>query len=114
MVSALKKLHPGSSDITTRTRTAVPWTTCWRRNSAGREQHSIPHERVRTKLPSGLHEFLALCQVLHAEPYYDVPPGMTPAEMSALMEYMGGPATTPYGAKRAALGQAAPGRACSR
>jgi alpha-L-arabinofuranosidase len=55
----------------------------------------------------GLHEFLELCQTVGAEPYYDVPPGMSPAEMQSLIEYLGGDASSPYGRKRAERGQAA-------
>jgi alpha-L-arabinofuranosidase len=56
----------------------------------------------------GLHEFLQLCQAVGAEPYYDMPAGMSPKEMQELIEYLGGEASTPYGAKRAARGQSAP------
>ena len=56
----------------------------------------------------GLHEFLELCQTVGAEPYYDVPPGMSPTEMQNLIEYLGGDAATPYGRRRAQRGQAAP------
>jgi alpha-L-arabinofuranosidase len=59
-------------------------------------------------VPLGLPEFLQLCQVLGAEPWYTMPAGMSPAEMQSLIEYLGGDASTPYGAKRAALGQSAP------
>src|SRR5260370_27539368 len=58
-------------------------------------------------VPLGLPDFLQLCQVLGAEPWYTMPAGMSPAEMQSLIEYLGGDASTPYGAKRAALGQAA-------
>ena len=56
----------------------------------------------------GLHEFLQLCQTVGSEPYFNMPAGMSPAEMKNLVEYLGGDSSTPYGAKRAALGQAAP------
>ncbi len=59
-------------------------------------------------IPLGLHEFLQLCQTVGAEPWYNLPPAISPTEMQNLMQYLGGDASTPYGAKRAALGQAAP------
>ena len=59
-------------------------------------------------VPLGLHEFLQLCQTVGAEPWYTMPPAMSPTEMQNLIQYLGGDASTPYGAKRSALGQAAP------
>lgn len=59
-------------------------------------------------IPIGLHESLALALRVHADPWYTVPGGLAPEEMAHLIEYLAGPASTPYGAKRTALGQAAP------
>ncbi len=59
-------------------------------------------------IPIGLHEFLVLCQAVKAEPWFSMPMPMTPAEMRNLIQYLAGPASTPYGAKRAARGQTAP------
>ncbi len=59
-------------------------------------------------IPIGLHESLALAQAVHADPWYTVPGTFSPAEMANLIEYLAGPASTPYGARRAARGQAAP------
>jgi alpha-L-arabinofuranosidase len=59
-------------------------------------------------IPIGLHESLALAEAVHADPWYTVPGTLSPADMSNLIEYLAGPASTPYGAKRAALGHAAP------
>ena len=56
----------------------------------------------------GLHEFLALCQAIGADPWFSMPPGFSPAESANLIEYLSGPASTPYGARRAALGQPKP------
>jgi hypothetical protein len=64
--------------------------------------------KEQTDIPIGLHEFLVLCQAIKAEPWFNLPVGMTPTEMQNLMQYLAGQATTPYGAKRAKLGQAAP------
>lgn len=59
-------------------------------------------------IPIGLHEFLVLCQAVKAEPWFVVPVGASPKEMRNLVEYLSAPASTPYGGKRAALGQAVP------
>ena len=56
----------------------------------------------------GLNEFLQLCQAVGAEPWYNLPPAISPTEMQHLIEFFAGASTTPYGAKRAALGQTAP------
>ena len=59
-------------------------------------------------IPVGLDEFLTLCQAVGAEPWYSMPPGTSPAEARSLIEYLAGPASTPYGASRAALGHGRP------
>ena len=56
----------------------------------------------------GLNEFLQLCQTVGAEPWYNLPPGISTTEMQNLIQFFAGDASTPYGAKRAALGQTAP------
>jgi alpha-L-arabinofuranosidase len=71
----------------------------------------------------GVHEFLLWCEVLEAEPVYVVNAGMShqenvpmarmqPYVQDALdfVEYARGPATSPWGAKRAAAGHPAPFR----
>jgi alpha-L-arabinofuranosidase len=60
------------------------------------------------QIPMGLQEFLQLCQVIHAEPWFNMPAGISPDDTRKLVEYLAGPATSPYGAKRAARGQNAP------
>jgi hypothetical protein len=59
-------------------------------------------------IPIGLHEFLVLCQAVKAEPWFNLPVAMTPPEMRNLIQYLAGPTTSAYGAKRAARGQATP------
>ena len=53
------------------------------------------------------HDFLALCQIIGAEPWYVMPVTYSPADLLALMEYLGGPAdgAHPWADRRAALGQ---------
>jgi hypothetical protein len=63
---------------------------------------------VHQDLLYGLHEFLELCDLLHAEPWYIVPTTFSAQEMTNLLEYLGGPVSTPYGAKRAMRGHTTP------
>ncbi len=56
----------------------------------------------------GLHDFLQLCQTVGAEPWFVVPSTFSTTDASNLIEYLGGNSTTPYGAKRTALGQTTP------
>ncbi len=55
-----------------------------------------------------LHDELELCQEVGADPWIVISPSLSQNELAALMEYLGGPASTPYGKKRKALGQAEP------
>lgn len=57
-----------------------------------------------------LHEFLILCDVVDADPWYVVPPTFSPDDLHNLIEYLAAPATDdhPYAMKRAALGRATP------
>ncbi len=59
-------------------------------------------------IPYGYHEFLELCEYVHAEPYLPLPIVLSNTEAANLIEYLAGPVTTPYGAKRAARGHPAP------
>ena len=56
----------------------------------------------------GLHDFLQLCGVLKADPWFAVPSTFSAADASNLIQYLAGDATTVYGAKRASLGHPAP------
>ena len=62
----------------------------------------------REDLMYGLHEFLELCDLLHAEPWYIVPTTFTAREMTNLVEYLAGPSTSPYGGRRASRGRVGP------
>ncbi len=55
-----------------------------------------------------LDQFLHLCALVGAEPWFTVPATFTSADMVNLTEYLAGPSNTTYGAKRAAQGQSAP------
>ena len=62
----------------------------------------------RVNLQLGLHEFLAVCEASGSHPWCSTPTVFTTNEMAHLMEYLGGPTNTPYGARRAALGHPQP------
>jgi hypothetical protein len=63
---------------------------------------------TRDSISYGPHEFLELCELIGAEPWYVMPSVLSTQEMSNLVEYLAGPETSPYGARRAALGHPAP------
>ena len=108
VVSTLRQLHPGvlryqdgdhlGSSIDNLI--AVPFA----RVRAGFSEGSSRQDAV----PLGLPEFLQLCKAVGAEPWFNLPAGISLAETKNLIEYLSGPSSTTYGAKRAALGQAAP------
>ena len=56
----------------------------------------------------GWQEFLQLCEFIHTEPYLVIPITFSNTELANVMEYLGGPVTTTYGARRAARGHPAP------
>ena len=65
-------------------------------------------QSVQEDVPIGLHEFLELAEAVGAEPWYTMPAGTSPSEAAHLVEYLAGNPGTPYGARRAALGQRTP------
>jgi alpha-L-arabinofuranosidase len=79
-------------------------TPAFGRQRADFSQYSTESDQI----DYGLHEFLALCQLVGAEPWFVVPSTFTTTDAANLMEYLAGASTTTYGAKRAALGQTAP------
>ena len=109
VVSTLMALHPGSL----RYMDGLPdfgssldnmLTPPFGRQRAGSSTQTLEQDDI----PIGLQEFLQLCQTVGAEPWYNLPPAISPTEMQNLIQYFGGDASTTYGAKRAALGQTAP------
>jgi hypothetical protein len=62
----------------------------------------------QANVPLGLPEFLALCEAVHAEPWFNMPAAMSPAEVRELIDYLAGPATSAYGNKRTQSGHSAP------
>lgn len=72
-----------------------------------RSGYSVYSTTENNMMP-GLHEFLALCEHVGADPWYCIPTPCTTQEVANLMEYLGGPTNTPYGAVRATRGHPAP------
>ena len=108
VVDTLKSLQPGVlrymslTDYGTSIDNAIAVPLA--RQRAGWDPGSTEEDDV----PQSLEEFLVLCQAVGAEPWYTMPGEMDPVEIQNLIEFLGGSSTTPYGAKRAALGQSAP------
>ncbi len=75
---------------------------------ARRRAGSLLAQNRAEDIPIGLHESLALAEAVQAEPWYTLPATLSPAEATHLIEYLTGPASTPYEARRAALGEPAP------
>ncbi len=106
VVDALRSLQPG----VIRYMTGSDW------GSSIDNVIAVPFARQRAAFsnpeqddePMGLEEFLVLCQTVGAEPWYTMAGGASTTDMQNLIEFLGGAASTPYGAKRAALGQTAP------
>lgn len=65
-------------------------------------------ENLREDIAIGLPEVLQLCEAIGAEPWISLPPVFTTTEAQQLLEYLAAPASTPYGAKRAAAGRQQP------
>jgi alpha-L-arabinofuranosidase len=108
VVSTLKTLNPGVIRYNDGSNTGSTIDSiiapAFARQRAGASEQATVAEDVAL----GMHEFLQLCQTVGAEPYYNMPAAMSTTEMKNLIEYLGGDSSTPYGAKRTAMGQAAP------
>lgn len=55
-----------------------------------------------------LEDYLAICQLLKADPYLEVPVTFSTADAANLIEFLAGGSGTTYGARRIALGQTGP------
>jgi alpha-L-arabinofuranosidase len=107
VVATLKKLNPGvlryndgSNTGSTIDNIIAPAFARQRAGATGSTEYD--------DVALGLHEFLQLCQTIGAEPYYNLPAATSPTEMQNLVQYLAGDSSTAYGAKRTAMGQAAP------
>jgi hypothetical protein len=76
-------------------------------SNSGTRAYAQPAFEGKT-MPS-LEDYLAICQLIGAEPYLEVPVTWQAADFSNFIEFLAGPSTDgAYGARRAALGQTAP------
>ena len=65
-------------------------------------------EGAYTTTPVGLHQTLELCAKIGADPWIITSTMFSPQEQKNLVEYLAGPADSPYGKKRAAWGREMP------
>ena len=74
------------------------------------ESHTVFTEQqgARTSDGVGLHRQLELCAAVGADPWIITSTMFSLAEQQNLIEYLAGPVTSPYGAKRAAWGRREP------
>jgi len=109
LVDRFKELRPGvlrnwSSQLgdTLDNQLAEPWE----RKQVG----FSPRYRAPGHFCYSLHEFLELCALIEAEPWYVIPPTFSTEDCLGLIEYLAGPADGghPYADRRRALGQASP------
>jgi hypothetical protein len=55
-----------------------------------------------------LEDYLVICKFLNASPYLEIPVTLTTTDAANLVEFLAGPSSSTYGARRAALGQSQP------
>jgi alpha-L-arabinofuranosidase len=108
VVNTLKSLQPGVLRYMTLTDYGTSFDNVIAVPFARQRAGWSPGATEQDEVPMGLEEFLVLCQTVGAEPWYTMPGGISPTEMQNLIQFLAGDASTPYGAKRAALGQSAP------
>ena len=108
VVNTLKSLQPGVLRYMTLTDYGTSFDNVIAVPFARQRAGWSPGATEQDEVPMGLEEFLVLCQTVGAEPWYTMPGGISPTEMQNLIQFLAGDVSTPYGAKRAALGQSAP------
>jgi alpha-L-arabinofuranosidase len=108
VVNTLKSLQPGVLRYMTLTDYGTSFDNVIAVPFARQRAGWSPGATEQDEVPMGLEEFLVLCQTVGAEPWYTMPGGISPTDMQNLIQFLAGDASTPYGAKRAALGQSAP------
>lgn len=109
VVQTLRGLHPGilrSMDSGGSFGTSLDnlLQPMFARQRTGYSTQDLKHEDI----PVGLGDFLELCALVGADPWISLPAGLSSEEGSHLIDFLAGPAATPYGAKRASLGRRAP------
>ena len=108
VVNTLKSLQPGVLRYMTLSDYGTSFDNVIAVPFARQRAGWSPGATEQDEVPMGLEEFLVLCQTVGAEPWYTMPGGISATEMQNLIQFLAGDASTPYGAKRAALGQSAP------
>ncbi len=77
--------------------------------SAGRRNQGYRiGSRKAGPLSYSMHEFFELAREVNSSVWLVLPPILSPEELSDIIDYIAGPVSTQYGAKRAALGQHEP------
>ena len=109
VVNTLKTLHPGTlrmmaSNAALGADIADQLATPFARYREGYFLGSSETDDI----PYGIPEFLALCQAVGAEPWLTIPTATTPAEISALIQYLTGNGSDPYSGARIKAGQLQP------
>lgn len=109
VVATLKRLNPGvlrymdSGQNFGSTLDNMLAPAMARRRAGFNRYGTVPYQ-----VAIGLHDFLVLCEKLGTQPWYTMQLGMSVQEGTNIVEYLGGPVTTKYGAVRAALGHPVP------
>jgi alpha-L-arabinofuranosidase len=109
VVEALRELHPGVLRyMDNGTSFGSSLDNLLRPQLARERAGASTQATVEEDVPIGLGDFLELCSAVGAEPWVTLPPGLSREEAKQLVEYLAGPVTTEFGARRAAEGQAKP------
>ncbi len=109
VVTALRELHPGVLRyMDNGTGFGSSLDNLLAAEFARERAGSSTQEVLKEDIPIGLDDFLKLCEAVGADPWLTMPPGLSREEAAHLVEYLAGPVSTAYGARRAALGHAKP------
>ena len=107
---ALADMSPGVMRIWTgQTNGSLGWTLDnWIADYADQQLSDQRGNKASARSRPNLPDALQLCKDLDAVPWLIVNVSFSPEEWSNLIEYLAGPADSPYGAKRAAAGRVEP------
>lgn len=105
VVQALRELHPGTLRYMDNGGSFGSSLDNLLQPEFARQRAGYSTQALRQEdIPIGLEDFLELCAAVGADPWISLPAGFLPVESPHLIEFLTGPPTSPYGAKRAALG----------
>jgi len=109
VVRALRQLHPGVLRLMDAESSLGTTLDNWLAPEFARQRSGYSaYQKVHEDIPYGLHDFLVLCEAIHADPWITLPTALTTTEAAHLIEYLSGPTNTSYGALRARLGHPLP------